>query len=117
MIEALRFALLAAFILLAWLALRSEGMAQTCEASFYDRGARTANGERFRPMGRTAASRTLPFNSLIRVSFDGRSTIVRINDRGPASWTGRCIDLSRGAARAIGLEPKGVGRVTIERVR
>lgn len=87
-------------------------------ASYYgfESGTRTANGERFNPHGLTAAHRTLPFNTMVRVTYRGRSVVVRINDRGPAKWTGRSIDLSLGAARAIGLIAAGHGPVTIERM-
>lgn len=77
-------------------------------ASWYGSGYRTANGERFAPDGLTAAHRTLPFGTRVRVTYGARSVVVRINDRGPFI-AGRAIDLSRGAARAIGLS--GVGRV------
>ncbi|MFB0490177.1 rare lipoprotein A [Methylobacterium sp. OAE515] len=82
--------------------------AQAETASWYGSGRRTANGEHFVPDGLTAAHRTLPFGTLVRVTYGGRSVVVRINDRGPFI-AGRAIDLSRGAARAIGLS--GVGRV------
>lgn len=92
-------------------------------ASFYDcrqpgecsRSKRTANGEHFNPHGLTAAHRSLPFNTRLRVTYRGRSVVVRINDRGPFI-RGRTIDLSRGAAQAIGLTGAGVGAVTIERL-
>ena len=77
---------------------------------------RTASGEIFRPNGLTAAHRSLPFGARLRVSFRGRSVVVRIVDRGPAKWTGRSLDLSRGAASAIGLTRVGVARVSIERI-
>lgn len=79
-------------------------------ASWYGSGHRTANGEHFNPNGLTAAHRSLPFGTRVRVTCarTGRSVVVRINDRGPFI-AGRAIDLSRGAARAIGLS--GVGRV------
>lgn len=77
-------------------------------ASWYGSGHRTANGERFNPAGLTAAHRSLPFGTRVRVTYGARSVVVRINDRGPFI-AGRTIDLSRGAARAIGLS--GVGRV------
>lgn len=77
-------------------------------ASWYGSGYRTANGERFNPAGLTAAHRSLPFGTRVRVTYGARSVVVRINDRGPFI-AGRTIDLSRGAARAIGLT--GVGRV------
>ncbi|KOX55134.1 rare lipoprotein A [Streptomyces purpurogeneiscleroticus] len=77
-------------------------------ASWYGSGHRTASGEQFLPDGLTAAHRTLPFGTRVRVTYGARSVVVRINDRGPFI-AGRAIDLSRGAARAIGLS--GVGRV------
>jgi rare lipoprotein A (peptidoglycan hydrolase) len=67
-------------------------------------GARTASGERFNQHGLTAAHRSLPFGTKVRVTNvrNGRSVVVRINDRGP-HIRGRVIDLSSGAARAIRL--------------
>ncbi|MFN4195866.1 MAG: septal ring lytic transglycosylase RlpA family protein [Thermosynechococcus sp.] len=78
-------------------------------------GARTANGERFDQEALTAAHRTLPFGTRVRVTNlqNGRSVVVRINDRGPFTG-GREIDLSRGAAAAIGLIGTGVGPVRID---
>ncbi|HIK25866.1 MAG TPA: septal ring lytic transglycosylase RlpA family protein [Thermosynechococcus sp. M46_R2017_013] len=78
-------------------------------------GARTANGERFNQDALTAAHRTLPFGTRVRVTNlqNGRSVVVRINDRGPFTG-GREIDLSRGAAAAIGLIGAGVGPVRID---
>jgi hypothetical protein len=73
-------------------------------ASFYGAGERlnkrTANGEVFNPRAMTAAHRTLPFGTRLQVCYRG-CTVVRINDRGPAAWTGRSLDLTAGAARAI----------------
>ena len=86
-------------------------------ASYYGGGERlnshTANGERFNPGGLTAAHRSLPFGTLLHVCA-ARCATVRINDRGPAAWTGRSLDLSRGAARAIGMS--GVSRVSATRL-
>jgi rare lipoprotein A len=66
----------------------------------------TANGEVYDPMGLTAASKELPFNTLLFVMYQGRGVVVRINDRGP--YVGdRIIDLSQGAAEAIGMS--GIG--------
>jgi len=67
-------------------------------------GKRTASGERFNPAGLTAAHRSLPFGTFLRVSNPktGRSVSVRINDRGPFT-KGVSLDLSHGAARAIGM--------------
>ena len=77
-------------------------------------GRRTASGERFDPNRLTAASKTLPIGSMVHVTNleNGRSVTVRINDRGPYV-RGRSLDLSRGAARQIGLTHKGVGRVQV----
>lgn len=81
--------------------------AQAEIASYYGKelaGRRTASGERFNPSAMTAAHRTLRFGTRVRVtnSRNGRSVVVRINDRGPFV-KGRSIDLSSGAARAIGM--------------
>ena len=73
-------------------------------ATFYASGHRTASGERFDPAGFTAAHRTLPFGSRVTVTNpqNGSSVTVVINDRGPFTH-GVTLDLSRGAARAIGM--------------
>ena len=73
-------------------------------ASWYHEGKRTANGERYRPDGITAAHKKLPFGTRVKVTHKrtGRSVIVRINDRGPFI-RGRIIDLSRGAKRVLGM--------------
>ncbi len=82
-------------------------------ASYYgnESGSRTASGQRFNQNAMTAAHRTLPFGTKLRVTHGSRSVIVTINDRGPFI-RGRVLDLSTGAARAIGLN--GVGHVTAE---
>ncbi|MFY1688776.1 septal ring lytic transglycosylase RlpA family protein [Plantactinospora sp. WMMB782] len=74
----------------------------SCGASYYDQGQVTANGEAFDPNALTAAHRTLPFDTRVRVTNpdNGRSVVVRINDRGPFV-EGRCIDLSRAAFEAV----------------
>jgi rare lipoprotein A len=84
-------------------------------ASFYgsESGSRTASGQRFNPGAMTAAHRSLPFGTRLRVTYNGRSVVVTINDRGPFI-RGRVLDLSSGAARAIGLTKAGVGRVVCE---
>lgn len=84
-------------------------------ASWYGTGSgsRTASGERFDQNALTAAHRSLPFGTRVRVRYSGRAVIVTINDRGPFV-VGRVLDLSAGAARAIGLVDVGVGRVTVE---
>jgi rare lipoprotein A len=83
-------------------------------ASYYKHGSRTANGERFNPMGLTAAHRSLPFGTKVKVTNmrNGKSVVVRINDRGPFVH-GRLIDLSFGAAKAVGLTSSGVARVKV----
>jgi len=74
----------------------------------------TANGERYNQNGLTAAHRTLPFGTLLKVCFD-RCAVVRVNDRGPYIH-GRDLDLSKGAADKIGLTSSGVGRVSVTRL-
>jgi rare lipoprotein A len=88
--------------------------AQIGKASYYKHGRKTANGERFNPMGLTAAHRTLPFGTRVLVTNlnNGRSVIVRINDRGPFAH-GRVIDLSLGAAKVVGLVSSGVAKVKV----
>ncbi|MDP9138072.1 MAG: septal ring lytic transglycosylase RlpA family protein [Pseudomonadota bacterium] len=83
-------------------------------ASYYKSGKRTANGERFNPHGLTAAHRTLPFGTRVRVVnvSTGKTVVVRINDRGPFI-RGRIIDLALGAANKVGLTRSGVAKVTI----
>src|SRR3954470_24505801 len=84
-------------------------------ASFYgnESGSRTASGARFNQNAMTAAHKSLPFGTKLRVTHGGRSVVVTINDRGPFI-RGRVLDLSTGAARAVGLTGAGVGRVTAE---
>jgi len=86
--------------------------AQTGIASVYSEGP-TATGERVVASGMTAAHRTLPFGTMVRVTntSNGRSVVVRINDRGPFV-KGRIIDLTPGAAHAIGIA--GLGSVTVD---
>ena len=84
-------------------------------ASYYHEGQRIANGEHFNPDGLTAAHRTLPFGSKVRVTniHNGRSVVVLINDRGPFV-RGRVIDLSQGAARVLDMVGAGVVPVHLE---
>lgn len=78
-------------------------------------GRLTANGERYNQNALTAAHKTLPFGTRVRVTNlnNGRSVVVRINDRGPFI-KGRIIDLSAASARAIGLYHQGVGNVRLD---
>lgn len=91
--------------------------AETVVTSWYGpgfHGRLTANGERFNQWAMTAAHKTLPFGSVVRVTYKGRSVTVRINDRGPFI-KGRSLDLSKAAARRIGCA--GVCRVKMTVVR
>jgi rare lipoprotein A len=88
---------------------------QNGKASWYGpgfHGKRTASGETFNTNELTAAHRTLPFGTKVKVvnKQTGRSVVVRINDRGPYAH-GRVIDLSRASAQAIGID--GVGSVSV----
>jgi len=94
------------------------GVRKTGMASWYKMGKITANGERFKPGGLTAAHRYLPFGTWVRVTNlrNGRKVVVRINDRGPFI-KGRIIDLAYGAARRIGLHRSGVTRVRLDIIK
>jgi rare lipoprotein A len=83
-------------------------------ASFYTKGQRTASGRRYNPGAMTAAHRSLPFGTKVRVvdRRSGRAVTVTINDRGPFK-RGRVIDLSRAAARMLGMSHRGVTRVRV----
>lgn len=78
----------------------------------------TANGEVYDMLGVSAAHKTLPFGTVVRViEFDtGRNIVVRINDRGPFV-DGRIIDLSKGAAEELGIVNKGITKVGLRIVR
>ena len=84
-------------------------------ASFYgnESGSKTASGQRFNQNAMTAAHKTLPFGTKLRVTHRGQSVVVTVNDRGPFI-RGRVLDLSTGAARAIGITSQGVATVTAE---
>lgn len=87
-------------------------------ASYYGKrfhGRTTANGERFNMNAMTAAHKSLPFGTKVKVTNrnNGKSVIVRINDRGPYHGN-RVIDLSRGAAAKIGMLNSGTARVSIQ---
>lgn len=98
--------------------LRATGEIVKGFASWYGpgfHGRRCANGERFNMHGLTAAHRTLPLGSMVKVTnaWTGKSAVVRINDRGPFIG-GRVIDLSRGAAQAVGMLSSGTAPVIVE---
>jgi rare lipoprotein A len=90
---------------------------QSGQASWYgmEGGPQTASGERYNPSGLTAAHRTLPFGTKVRVTSlkTGKTVTVRINDRGPSSRR-RIIDVSAGAAEVIGLKNDGIGEVRMD---
>lgn len=81
------------------------------------RGRKTASGERYNPLKLTAAHRKLPLGSVVKVTNleNKKEVIVRINDRGPYV-KGRIIDLSRAAARRLGMIKKGIVKVRVERI-
>jgi rare lipoprotein A len=95
---------LSALAAAAFLVSNASAKASCGTASWYHEGSRTANGERYRPDGITAAHKKLPFGTRVKVTHKGtgRSVTVRINDRGPFI-RGRIIDLSRGAKRVLGM--------------
>ena len=105
--------------LVALILIAAPSYASSMKASWYDcakpgecsKSKITANGEKFNPNALTAAHKTLPFGTLLRVTHKGKSVIVRINDRGPFI-KGRQLDLSRAAARKIGCG--GVCTVKVE---
>ena len=111
--------LLSLFALLAGCStIGGTGSSETGKASWYGaqhHGKRTASGERFDQNALTAAHRTLPFGSRVRVTNlnNDRSVVVRINDRGPYA-RGRVIDVSRAAAQALGMIRAGVVPVRVE---
>ncbi len=98
----------------------AHGRSFTAMTSWYGGGPRslepnshTASGERFNKWGLTAAHRTLPLGTRLLLTHRGRSVVVRVNDRGPAAWTGRSLDVSRGAATQLGLISSGTGQVNV----
>lgn len=103
-------------VVLCLLAGLSPAMAESGIASIYnyEGGRKTANGERVNPSGLTAAHKTLPFNSIVRVTnkHNGRSVVVRINDRGPFI-RGRIIDLTPAGAKQLRMD--GLAPVTLAR--
>ena len=87
-------------------------------ASYYWQDQMTASGERFNKRAMTAAHKTLPLGTMVRVRHaeNGREVLVRINDRGPFV-AGRVIDLSEAAAETLGMTAKGLARVRLDVVR
>lgn len=98
---------------------RTPGSSTTGKASWYGgkfHGRKTASGERFDKRALTAAHRTLPFGTQVRVTNleNGKSVVVRITDRGPFGRRERIIDLSERAAEVIGMKRAGVVRIQLE---
>ena len=97
---------------------KSKGKTMTGMASYYANkfnGRKTASGERYRSKKLTAAHRTLPFGTMVKVTNlkNGKSVVVKINDRGPYA-KGRIIDLSGAAAKQIAMVSDGVVKVRVE---
>jgi rare lipoprotein A len=97
-----------------------ERVLEVGEATWYHRQHApniTASGERFNPMGMTAAHRFIPLGTIVRVTDEstGRSVVVRVNDREPPHGR-RCIDLAEGAALALGIRSEGWAHVKISQV-
>jgi rare lipoprotein A len=102
---------------------RGKRRAEVGRASWYGtrtglHGELTASGERFDAMNFTAAHRSHPFGTRLRVTnlSNGLSVVVRVNDRGPR-LRGRVIDVSRAAAASLGFQRRGIARVRVERLR
>ena len=104
--------LLAAMLAMSLMSSPVTADARTVLASWYKHGTVTANGERFNPDGLTAAHKKLPFGTILLLTYGTKSVIVRINDRGPFI-KGRELDLSMGAATALGCIDKGVCRINM----
>jgi rare lipoprotein A len=87
-------------------------------ATWYQEGKKTANGEKFDPEGLTAASRFLPFGTILKLTniLTNDTAIVKINDRGPFV-KGKFLDVSRGAARALGFLLNGTAKLKLEIVK
>jgi rare lipoprotein A len=112
--KSLKTCLFASALVASIIAIPMTASAQSGIASVYAySGGRTASGERVSPGALTAAHKTLPFGTMVRVTNNrtGRSAVVRINDRGPFV-RGRIIDLTPAAARAVGVD--GLANVTVD---
>ena len=110
----LRYVLFVAFTIMGFISLHAQ---QRGKASFYSRqatGARTSSGERLHHNDFTCAHRTHPFGTLLKVKnlSNGKEVVVRVNDRGPFG-RGRIVDLSWGAAKALGMLSQGVVAVEV----
>ena len=112
-----RTALIAAsFAVIPFIVSTTQAQAAGCGgASWYALHSKTASGERMNPSKLTAAHRSMRFGTKLKVTNrrNGRSVVVRINDRGPFI-RGRVLDLSKAAAQQIGMVKNGVGKVCYE---
>jgi rare lipoprotein A len=109
---------MAAFFLFVLMDRTDAADCQKVTASWYGpgfHGRKTASGERFNQNAMTAAHKTLPFGTKVRVTYRGQSVVVRITDRGPFI-KGRTLDLSKAAAERIGLRRAGHGAVCMKRL-
>ena len=104
----------AAMVALSMLTLQGEASAQTGRASWYALTSKTASGERCNPNALTAAHRSLPFGTKVKVEnlANGKSVVVRINDRGPFA-KGRVIDVTKAAAQQLGFIKTGTAKVRL----
>jgi len=107
---------LLAFVVLAGTNTNADALTQCGKASWYAMTSMTASGERASPNTLTAAHRTLPFGTKVRVTNrrNGRSIVVRINDRGPFV-KGRVIDVTKRVASKLGFVNAGWTRVVVTR--
>lgn len=108
--------LLAAMLAMSLMSSPVTADARTVLASWYKHGTVTANGERFNPDGLTAAHMKLPFGTILLLTHGTKSVIVRINDRGP-HIKGRELDLSKGAAEALGCIDSGTCHVDMKIIK
>ena len=107
-------AAIAAFVAVAGFHPGEASASQCGKASWYSMGSRTASGEKMNANALAAAHRSLPFGTRVRVDNlkNGRSVVVRINDRGPFV-RGRVIDVTRGAAEKLGMIHSGTAKVRV----
>ena len=104
----------AVFMAISLFTFSKSALAEVGHASWYSLTSKTASGERCDPGALTAAHRSLPFGTKVKVENlkNGRSVVVRINDRGPFVG-GRMIDLTKAAARKLGFISSGIARVRL----
>ena len=114
MLCSVRSLVTAALVIASFVTLTEDVMAEVGRASWYSLTSKTASGERCDPSALTAAHRSLPFGTRVKVENlkNGKSVVVRINDRGPFVG-GRIIDLTKGAARRLGFVASGITKVRL----